>query len=115
MGDLLILAILAVLIGIGILFTVRHFQGKSSCCGTGEKIKTEEKKISHVIKTKTFIVEGMHCDHCKAWVEKAINSIDGVSAKVNFSKKEVVVSYEKEVSDKEIMNAVIKAGYKIKI
>lgn len=114
MNDFGILVVLAFMIGVGIVFTVRHFQGKSSCCGTGEKVQTEEKKLNRVIKIKTLPVEGMHCDHCKAWVEKAINALEGVSAKVNLSKKEVIVSYEKEVSDQVIMNAVIKAGYKIK-
>ena len=34
---------------------------------------------------KRFRVEGMMCDHCRAHVEKALNSVAGVSASVTLS------------------------------
>lgn len=37
---------------------------------------------------KIIAVEGMHCQHCQASVEKALSQIDGVeSAKVDLAKK----------------------------
>lgn len=55
----------------------------------------------------------MTCDHCKGWVEKAINEIDGASAKVNLKTKEAVVSMAREVADAELIAAVQKAGYRV--
>ena len=66
-----------------------------------------------VIGTKIVRVDGMTCDHCKGWVEKAINEIDGASAKVNLKKKEAVVSMAREVEDSEIIAAVKKVGYRV--
>ena len=60
---------------------------------------------------KVIAIEGMQCEHCKAKVEKALNGIDGVKAKVNLKKKDAVVSLEKDVADQTLRDAVQKAGY----
>lgn len=114
MENIIIIGILAVLVLVGIRSTAKHFKGEGGCCGGGTApVKVEEKKLSQVIRTKTVIVDGMTCDHCKAWVEKSINEIDGVAAKVNLKKREVVVSMEKEISDEQIYRAIEKAGYRV--
>ena len=43
--------------------------------------------------TKRFNVEGMMCGHCRAHVEKALNSIEGVKATVTLSPAEAVVEF----------------------
>ncbi len=59
---------------------------------------------------KTYHIEGMHCNHCRMFVEKAILSVDGVSdAKVDLQKKEAYV--EGTASAEEVCRAVEKAGY----
>lgn len=65
------------------------------------------------METKTFTVNGMACDHCKANVEKAIINIDGVlSAKVCLADKCVTVEYDaKRVSPEEMQKNVCKLGY----
>ena len=35
---------------------------------------------------KTMKIEGMMCGHCEAAVDKALNAIDGVDAKVSHKK-----------------------------
>lgn len=112
MQDLIIIGIIAVLVIIGLCSTVKHFKGKSSCCGGGNTY-ISKKKLSNVIAKKTFIVEGMTCENCEARVTRAINDLDGLAAKVNLKKKEVVVSMEKEVSDDVIKVAIEKAGYEV--
>ncbi len=112
MQDFIIVAILALLLVIGISSTVKHFKGKSSCCGGGNTY-ISKKKLKKVIAKKSFIVEGMTCENCEARVTRAINDIDGLAAKVNLKKKEVVVSMEKEVSDDVIKAAIEKAGYEV--
>lgn len=74
---------------------------------------SSRKKLDHVIGQKIVIVDGMTCQHCKNWVEKSINEIEGAAAKVNLRHKEAIVSYEKEISDDVIRAAVKKAGYRV--
>ena len=115
MGDIIIIGIIVVLVVIGFRSTKKHFKGEGACCGGGSApMKVPEKKLSQVIGTKTVLVDGMTCEHCKAWVEKAINGIDGASAKVDLKKKQAVVSMEREISDEEIGTAVEDAGYKVR-
>lgn len=114
MENIIIVEILVVLFIVGMRATWKHFKGEGGCCGgSGKPEVIPEKKLSHVIKTKTVKVDGMSCERCKSWVEKAINGIDGASAKVNLKKHEAVVSMEREVSDDEIRTAVKNAGYRV--
>lgn len=114
MENLIIILILAVLFLFGIRATIKHFRHESSCCGGGSSVTpVPEKKLEHVIGTKIVRVDGMTCEHCKGWVERAINEIDGASAKVNLKTKEAVVSMAREVSDAELNAAVKKAGYRV--
>ena len=55
----------------------------------------------------------MHCENCANRVKRAINGIDGVSAKVNLRKKEALVRYEKDVDDSEIISAIEGQGYNV--
>ena len=112
MENAIIIAILAVLLLVGLNSTVKHFKGKSSCCGGGNTY-ISKKKLAKVVAKKTFIVEGMNCENCEARVTRAINDMDGLAAKVNLKKKEVVVSMEREVDDGEIIAAIEKAGYQV--
>lgn len=114
MENLIIILLLVVLFAFGIRATIKHFRHESSCCGGGSSVTpVPEKKLDHVIGTKIVKVDGMTCEHCKGWVEKAINGIDGASAKVNLKRKEAVVSMAREVSDAELTAAVKKAGYRV--
>ncbi len=60
---------------------------------------------------KIIKIEGMSCNHCKAKVEKVLNDIAGVSAKVNLKKKEAVVSFDADISNTIFKDAVKEAGY----
>ena len=115
MTDFIIVAIIVVLIAVGIASGKKHFKGEGGCCGggSGEPVKKQTKKLNDVIGQKVVVIEGMTCDHCKNWVEKSINSIDGAAAKVNLKKKEAVVFMEKEIADEVIRSAIEKAGYSV--
>lgn len=61
-----------------------------------------------------FNVTGMSCAACSARVEKAVNAVHGVDkCSVNLLTNTLTV--EGSATDKEIMNAVKKAGYGIKL
>lgn len=114
MENLIIIAVVAVLLIIGLRSTKKHLKGQGECCGGGSSAEVvPEKKLEKIIGTKTAIVDGMTCDHCKGWVEKAVNKIDGASCKVNLKKGEAVVSMEREISDGEIRMAIKSAGYRV--
>ncbi|MBQ8597680.1 MAG: heavy-metal-associated domain-containing protein [Lachnospiraceae bacterium] len=114
MENVIITIVLVVLLLIGIRATKKHFKRQGGCCGgSGKPTPIPEKKLDNVIARKVVVVEGMTCDHCKNWVEKSINNIDGAAAKVDLKKKEAVVSLAKDVSDEEIRLAIQKAGYKV--
>ena len=114
MANVIVVAVVIVLLGFALKGTLKHLKGESPCCGGGDTIIIEDKKLDGpVIGKKTVKISGMHCDHCVRAVTEAINKIDGVSAKVNLKKKEAVVSYEKVVEDAAIREAVEKAGYTV--
>ena len=63
--------------------------------------------------TKTMSINGMMCTHCQAHVEKALNAIDGVEAKVNLETKTATLTLSKDVSDDVLRGAVTEAGYEV--
>lgn len=112
MENAIIVGILIIVGFIAIRSTVKHFQGKRGCCGGGN-YKPRKKKLSCVIAQKTFRVEGMHCEKCKARVEEIVNDIKGVAGKADLKKGELTVSYSEEVSDELIKARIEKAGYTV--
>ena len=62
---------------------------------------------------KIMEINGMHCDKCRANAEKALNALDGVTAKVNLLKKNAVITLKKDVSDEELKNAVTALGFSV--
>lgn len=110
MENFIIVAIIVVIVAIGISSTVKHFKGKSGCCG-GSDYKPKRKKLSEVIFQKTFKVDGMHCENCKQRVEEVVNDIKGVAGKVDLKKGELCVSYAENVDDELIKSRIERAGY----
>lgn len=73
----------------------------------------EEKKGSNSMQ-KVMVVEGMACGHCKANVEKALMTVEGVTeAVVDLDKKEAVVTLSQDVAIEVLTNAVTEAGYTV--
>lgn len=62
----------------------------------------------------TMKIEGMMCEHCKMHVEKALNSIGGVSAKVDIAAKSAELTLTNEVSEDSLRHVVKDAGYEPK-
>ena len=63
---------------------------------------------------KKMLIEGMMCSHCSGRVEKALNAIEGVSAKVDLDGKCAYVTADKNVDDSVLSAAVTEAGYEVK-
>ncbi len=62
---------------------------------------------------KIMDIKGMTCEHCQARVEKVLNAIDGVEAKVELKKNRAIVNLKKEVSEQTLRNTVTEAGYEV--
>ena len=117
MADLIVVLVVIVLLGFALKGTVKHFKGEGPCCGGGGgsavKAAGGKKLSGPVIGTKTVRISGMHCDRCAESVTKAINKIDGASAKVSLKKETAVVSYDRELDNGRLKEAVQKAGYDV--
>lgn len=62
---------------------------------------------------KTIKVQGMSCGHCKAHVEEALNAIPGVTAVVDLDAAIASVNIDGNVTDEQLRNAVVDAGYEV--
>jgi len=60
---------------------------------------------------KIIKINGMSCMHCQARVEKALNALEGVQAKVDLGKKQAEVTLSEDIPDDILMNTVNQAGY----
>ncbi len=60
-------------------------------------------------------IEGMHCTGCSTRLEKVLNNVDGVeSAKVSLEEKKADIKYdEAQVNEKELIEAIEDAGFKV--
>jgi len=61
-------------------------------------------------------VEGMSCSHCKASVEKALKTLDGVNeANVSLEAKTVSIDFDPGVVNEDSLKRTIAdAGYEVK-
>ena len=112
MENYIIIGIVAAIVAIGIVYTVKHFKGEGGCCGGGS-YKPRRKKLSDVKYKKTFKIGGMHCEHCKNRVEEVVNDIKGVAGKVCLRKGELTVSYAEDIPDEIIKSKIESAGYTV--
>ena len=63
---------------------------------------------------KTIKVDGMHCNHCKMRVEKALKALNGItSAVVDLGAKTAEIESASEIDDAAIEAAVDDAGFKV--
>jgi|UniRef100_UPI00404943A7 P-type Cu+ transporter len=67
--------------------------------------------MSTPLEPTTLSIEGMTCSSCVNTVEKALNSVEGVSATVNFATETAHILAPTEMDAKEFIKIVEKAGY----
>jgi Cu+-exporting ATPase len=63
------------------------------------------------LETRTLKLEGMTCSACVNSIERALNSLDGVSATVNFASETAHILAPADVSTKKLIETVKSAGY----
>ena len=114
MENYIIIGVIALIVAVGVFYTVKHFKGEGGCCGGGT-LKLKKKKLKNVKYTKTFRVDGMHCEQCKGRVEEVVNDIKGVAGRVNLKKGELTVAYAEDVPDEIIIAKIERAGYEASV
>ncbi len=79
-----------------------------------DKVQNQTKNEGEITMTQKIMkIEGMACGHCSARVEKALNAIDGVSAKVDLEAKTAAITLTEPVDDQVLIQAVTDAGYEV--
>lgn len=64
---------------------------------------------------KVLDVEGMMCAKCQSHVQKALESVAGVTAvEVSLEEKRATVTMESDIADEKLSEAVTEAGYEVK-
>ncbi len=111
---LVIIVILVVILFFAVKYSIPHFRGEGGCCGGSRKEKLiKPGKIKNVTSTKVVKIEGMRCENCHRRVQNALNSIDGVNAKVNGEKAVAVVKLGRKIEDSELKEAITSLGYSV--
>lgn len=63
--------------------------------------------------TITVKIEGMMCSHCEARVKSAVEGVAHViSADVSHERGDAIVTHDGKLSEKALIKAIEKAGYK---
>ncbi len=99
------------------VFGVRSFSKRLSggCCGTGSesvrRVRVQDRDKKHYPYETRLAVGGMTCRNCARRVENALNSLDGVWARVDLSKNEAFVRLKSPPDEDALRAAVQKAGY----
>lgn len=57
--------------------------------------------------TKTYKISGMSCNHCRAHVENALNSIEGVKAVVTLTPPQATIEFSNEPLPLNQLQAII--------
>lgn len=118
MENVIIILILVVLLSFAVKNSIKHFKGEGACCGGGSGSvrtkKSKKKKLDGpVIGKRTIEISGMHCRNCVNSVTRALNSIDGVAAKVSLRDSRADVLLDRMVDENDLRHAVEGAGFKV--
>ena len=114
MENLIIVVVLIIILVPAIKSTVTHMKGEGSCCG-GPKEKVPRKKLpGSPKKVYTVEIEGMHCNNCKNRIEKNLNAIDDVIAKVKLSRNTAKVEVYDSTPESVIRETIEKLDFKVK-
>lgn len=62
---------------------------------------------------KIIDIEGMSCGGCSSRLERVLNAIDGIDAKVNHETGKAIINAADNISDDILKNAVENAGFTV--
>ncbi len=114
LSNAILILFMVFLLGLSVKGAISHFKGEGSCCGGGSSIRLiKPQKLDKVIAVKTMTIEGMICENCSGRVHNALNSIEGINAKVNRSKGQAVIKFGQPVDEERLIRSVTDLGYRV--
>ena len=117
MGTAIVILVLVIIVVCAILSVRKRIKYGSSCCGTHDaapkKIRVHDKNKAHYPYTYTLTVDGMHCSNCARRVENALNSKEGIWAKVNLENKTVLVRSKNPLEATDLSKIISDVGYTV--
>jgi copper chaperone len=113
-------AVICVIIAaIAVLGVFRYRKNlRSGCCGADsdpapKKIRVQDRNVNHYPYAKILKIDGMTCQNCTTHVQNALNSLNGVFAKVSLGERNAMVYMKEEVPDQVLRKAIAEAGYTV--
>ena len=113
---ILIIAIIAALVIVGLKETIKHSKGEGACCGGGAMKEDEEATVQltgEIVTRADVHIDGMHCMNCKNSVTRSLQKMSGVSADVDLKHGVAHVEATRELSDEEITFAIERLDFKV--
>ena len=107
---ILIIAIIAALVIVGLKETIKHSKGE----GAMKEDEEATVQLTGEIVTRADVhIDGMHCMNCKNSVTRSLQKMSGVSADVDLKHGVAHVEATRELSDEEITFAIERLDFKV--
>ncbi len=114
LSNIIILLILVVVIPLAIKKSISHFKGEGGCCGGGSAVNTiKPKKLGVVVAKWVVEIDGMMCENCEKRIQNALNSIDGINAKVQRSRNRAVLKMDRNIEESVVRETISGLGYTV--
>ena len=115
MIEAVIIIILFTVIAFGTYHTIKKFRKGGGCCGEHEaaekQISVKDKNKSHYPYSVDLKISGMTCQNCAKRIENALNSLDGIWAKVDLNSNSAHILMKQETDIKQLCSVIAKTGY----
>ena len=105
MGTAIVIVIIVVICVFAIYSYGHKMRHGGGCCGSHE---AAEKKVK-----VTLTIDGMTCSNCSRRVENALNSLDGIWAKVDLGERKADVRLKQAPDNDALRHAVQDVGYTV--
>jgi len=114
-GNIIVIAVLAVIIAVALFFTIRRIKYGSSCCGSKDvkqkKVHVKDKNRDHYPYVYKMEIDGMHCSGCVRKIENSFNAKEGMWAIADLEKKELMLRCKEKLNRENAGDTVSSAGF----
>ena len=114
-GNMIVIAVILAILAVAGVSARKHFKGQGDCCGGGGgTVKAERKTLDQPeVQRWRMQIEGMHCENCKAAVERQINRIEGAACEVDLKEKTATVHCDRPIDPETLRRTVALMDYRV--